>query len=171
YWRRAHRGRYCHDADNSGAFEARGLRALSGPHLRDRTATDAHRGDPCHRDGAEAASPGLKKGAVLSALYSWLARAASRNRWVVLGAWVVLLVVSGVAAGQVERVLKVGGFSIPGTEFNTTSSILSRQLHLSSDKAALVVVHSPTLRVTDKRFYDAVQHAVDNLRREPYVVK
>jgi RND superfamily putative drug exporter len=107
----------------------------------------------------------------MSALYSWLARSACRYRWLFLGAWLVVLVLAGIGAGQIERVLKVGGFSIPGTEFNTTSSVLSRQLHLSSDKAALVVFHSPTLLVTDKPFYDAVQNAVDNLQREPYVSK
>jgi RND superfamily putative drug exporter len=107
----------------------------------------------------------------LSSLYSWLARAASRYRWWFLGSWLVLLVVAGIGAGQIEHVLKVGGFSIAGTEFNTTSSILSRQLHLSSDKAALVVFHSPTLRVTDKTFFDAVQTASGNLQREPFVTK
>src|SRR5207302_8666783 len=105
----------------------------------------------------------------LSALYTWLARSASRFRWWFLGAWLVLVVVAGVAAGQVEHVLKVGGFSIPGTEFNTTSSILARQLHLSSDRSALVVFNSPTLRITDKTFFDAVQTATTNLQREPFV--
>src|SRR5438552_2130708 len=107
----------------------------------------------------------------MSALYSWLARSACRYRWWFLVGWLVVLVAGGVAAGQIERVLKVGGFSIPGTELNTTSSILSRQLHLSSDKAALVVIHSPTLLVTDKPLYDAVQHAVDTLQHEPYVTR
>src|SRR6266566_7270320 len=107
----------------------------------------------------------------MSALYSWLARSASRHRWWFVAAWLALLIVAGISAGQIEKFLKVGGFSIPGTEFNTTSSVLSRQLHLSSDKAALVVFHSPTLRVSDKPFYDAVQHATENLRREPYASK
>ncbi len=107
----------------------------------------------------------------MSALYSWLARSACQHRWWFLAVWLVVLVLAGIGAGQIEQVLKVGGFSIPGTEFNTASSVLSRQLHLSSDNAALVVFHSPTLRVTDKSFYDAVQHATENLRGEPYVTK
>ena len=107
----------------------------------------------------------------MSALYSWLARSACRYRWWVLAVWLVVLILAGIGAGQIEKFLKVGGFSIPGTEFNTTSSLLSRQLHLSSDKAALVVFHSPTLRVSDKPFYDAVQHAADGLQRESFVSK
>src|SRR5437588_12925125 len=107
----------------------------------------------------------------MSALYSWLARSACRYRWWFLAVWLVVLVVAGIGAGQIEKFLKVGGFSIPGTEFNTASSVLSRQLHLSSDKAALVVFHSPTLRVTDKSFYDSVRRATDNLRAEPFVSK
>ncbi len=83
----------------------------------------------------------------------------------------MVLVGASVAAGPIDTVLKVGGFSIPGTEFNTTSSILSRQLNLSSDKSALVVFNSPTLRVSDASFYAAVQRAVANLQREPYVSK
>src|SRR6266566_2409403 len=116
-------------------------------------------------------SRGAKKSAGMSALYSGLARSACRYRWWFLAVWLVVLVLAGIGAGQIEKFLKVGGFSIPGTEFNTTSSILSRQLHLSSDKAALVVFHSPTLRVTDKGFFDAVQTASENLQREPFVSK
>ena len=48
----------------------------------------------------------------MSALYSWLARSACHHRWLFLGGWLVLLVVAGIAAGQIDRVLKVGGFSI-----------------------------------------------------------
>ena len=107
----------------------------------------------------------------MSALYSGLARLASRRPWWCLGAWLIIVALAGTAAGQAEKVLKVGGFSIPGTEFNTTSSILARQLHLSSDKSALVVFHSPTLFATDERFYEAVNTAATNLEREPFVTK
>ena len=34
-----------------------------------------------------------------------------------------------------------------------------------------MVFHSPTLRVTDKGFFDAVQTASENLQREPFVSK
>ncbi len=107
----------------------------------------------------------------MSALYSWLARIASRYHWLLLVAWLVVVVMAGTAAAQVERVLKVGGFAIPGTEFYTTSAVLARQLNISSDKALLVVFHSPTLRITDESFYDAVETAVGNLESQPFVTR
>ncbi len=88
-----------------------------------------------------------------------------------VGAWAVILAMAAVGAGQVEHALKVGGFSLPGTEFHAASELLSQDLNISSDKAALVVFHSEVLLVTDKRYYDAVERATSNLRAEPFVTK
>lgn len=107
----------------------------------------------------------------MTILYARLAHAAARYRWWFIGAWAAILVVAAVGAGRLEHALKVGGFSLPGTEFHTSSEILSRDLNISTDKAALAVFHSDTLFVTDKAFYDSVQRALANLDRDPAVSK
>lgn len=107
----------------------------------------------------------------MTAFYSWLARAASRHAWWFLGSWLVVLVVAGLGAVQAEKAFKVGGFSLPGTEFHSAAAVLSERLNLSSDKAALVVFHSETLVATDRPFHDAVESAAARLREEPHVTK
>jgi len=64
-----------------------------------------------------------------------------RYRWLILGIWLVVLVIGALGASKVEHALKTGGFSLPGTEFNTASDILSRDLNISSDKSQFVVFH------------------------------
>lgn len=107
----------------------------------------------------------------MTAFYAWLARTTYRRRWYVVAIWLVLLVAGGMGAMQAEHALKVGGFSLPGTEFHVASSVLSRDLALSSDKAALVVFHSETLVVTDPEYHAAVRQAMENLDGEAVVVK
>lgn len=100
-----------------------------------------------------------------------LARAAVRRRWWLISAWVAVLVLAAAGAGRLEHALKVGGFSLPGTEFHTSSEILSRDLDISTDRTALAVFHSDTLLVTDKPFADAVERALSNLDKDPAVAK
>ncbi len=107
----------------------------------------------------------------MTAFYSWLARQSYRHRWWFIGGWMALLVLAGIGASQAEHALKVGGFSLPGTEFNEASKVLARDLDISSDKAALVVFHSDTLFVTDSEFHASVEHALGALANEPIVTK
>lgn len=107
----------------------------------------------------------------MTSLYSWLARTAYRRRWWIVGIWLIVFALAVVGAMRAEHALKVGGFSLPGTEFHTASEVLSRDLELSSDKAALVVFHSDTHLVTDRIFYDSVMAALQRLDQEPEVVK
>jgi putative drug exporter of the RND superfamily len=107
----------------------------------------------------------------MTTFYSWLARTAYRRRWWIIAAWTVVFVLAAMGAMRAEHALKVGGFSLPGTEFHTASEVLSRDLELSSDKAALVVFHSDTHLVTDRIFYDSVTGALARLDHEPEVVK
>ena len=82
-----------------------------------------------------------------------------------------MLVAAVFGAGHLEKQLKVGGFSLPGTEFNTASKLLSDDLQISSDRATVVVYSSPTLRATDKPFADAVEGSLARLGKLPYVTK
>ncbi|HUG14311.1 MAG TPA: MMPL family transporter [Thermomicrobiales bacterium] len=107
----------------------------------------------------------------MTGMYSWLARTAYLRRWWFVAAWLVVFALAVVGASQAEHALKVGGFSLPGTEFNTASEVLTRDLDLSSDKAALIVFHSDTHLVTDRVFYDSVATALERLDQEPEVAK
>jgi len=107
----------------------------------------------------------------MTRFYSWIARSASRRHWWFLGAWLVVLAAGVVGASQVEHSLQVGGFSLPGTDFNTASQLLADDLDISSDKSALVVFHSDNLLVSDAAFHAAVDQALGNLQNEPSVRK
>ena len=101
----------------------------------------------------------------------WLARISYRRRWLVLACWAALLVLAAVGASRLEHALKIGGFSLPGTEFNTASSVLQRDLEISSDKAALLVFHSTDMLVTDGAFHGEVEGALERLGTDPRVTK
>src|SRR5205823_10454584 len=107
----------------------------------------------------------------VSGFYSALARLAVRHTRTVGIAWLVVVIVAGVAASRLQHQLKVGGFSLPGTEFNTSSKILADDLRISSDRSAVVVFSSPTLRVTDKTFADPAEASLARLGKLPFVTK
>jgi uncharacterized membrane protein YdfJ with MMPL/SSD domain len=107
----------------------------------------------------------------VSSFYSGLARVAIRHTRLLVAIWLVVLVAAAVGASRVEPKLQVGGFSLPGTEFNTASNVLSNELQISSDKSAVVVYTSPTLLVSDKVYADAVESSLARLGKLPYVTK
>jgi RND superfamily putative drug exporter len=107
----------------------------------------------------------------VSRFYSALARLAVRRTKTLVVIWICVLAAAAVGASRVEKQLQVGGFSLPGTEFNTTANLLASELQISSDKSAVVVYSSPTLRVTDKTFADAVESSLARLGKLPYVTK
>ena len=61
----------------------------------------------------------------MSAFYTWLASLALRRRRMMAGVWLVLVVAAGIAASGIQDALKVGGFNLPGTEFNRASNLLA----------------------------------------------
>ncbi|HEX7626793.1 MAG TPA: MMPL family transporter [Gaiellaceae bacterium] len=107
----------------------------------------------------------------MSRFYSALAHIAVHRTRTMAVAWLCVLVAAAFGAGHLEKQLQVGGFSLPGTEFNTASTLLSNDLQISSDKSLVVVYTSPTLRATDKTFADAVQRSLGRLASFRYVTK
>ncbi|HEX4929810.1 MAG TPA: MMPL family transporter [Gaiellaceae bacterium] len=107
----------------------------------------------------------------MSSFYSTLARLAVRRTKTIAVSWLLILIVAGVGASRLEHQLKVGGFSLPGTEFHTASDILADDLKISSDRSAVVVYTSPTLRVTDEEYADAVQTSLARLAKLDSVTK
>ena len=107
----------------------------------------------------------------MSDFYAWLSALALRRKRVIGGIWIAVVLAAGVAASGIQDALKVGGFNLPGTEFNRASNLLANDLNISSDKAALVVFHSDRYRVTDKEFADAVNGAAAKLKQRDEVTK
>ena len=107
----------------------------------------------------------------MTRFYSWLAHLVVRRTRTLVVVWLVILVAAGIGASRLEKQLKVGGFSLPGTEFHTASDILADDLKISSDRSAVVVYTSRTLRVTDKQFADAVEKSLARLAKLDSVTK
>jgi uncharacterized membrane protein YdfJ with MMPL/SSD domain len=107
----------------------------------------------------------------MSRFYSGIAHFAVTRTRTLAVAWLLILVAAAFGAGHLEKQLQVGGFSLPGTEFNTTAKVLSDELHISSDKSLVIVYTSPTLKATDKTFADAVESSLARMGKVPYVTK
>jgi len=107
----------------------------------------------------------------MSAFYSGLARLALERTRLVWITWAVVIVVAAIGASQLQDQLKVGGFSLPGTEFNVASKILADDLRISSDKSAVVVFSSPDKLVTDEAYAKPAEAALARLAKLPYVTK
>ena len=105
----------------------------------------------------------------MSRFYSGIAHFAVTRTRTMAVAWLLILVAAAFGAGHLEKQLQVGGFSLPGTEFNTTAKVLSDELHISSDKSLVIVYTSPTLKATDKTFADAVESSLARMGKVPYV--
>jgi uncharacterized membrane protein YdfJ with MMPL/SSD domain len=91
----------------------------------------------------------------------WLARATRltlRHRRSVLAAWLVLLIVGGLASMRLAPLLS-NGFGVPGTDSARAATILARHFGDSSDGEYLLVF--ATRRRLDPRLRVQVQAAVD----------
>lgn len=116
----------------------------------------------------------------------WLNLLSNRGQWV---GWALLglIVAAAIGASQLKNTLKVGGFSIPGTQFHSASTILSRDFGMASEKTLVAVYESspsnvdPTvpgqtstnselrLKVSEPQYAQAVQYSLGNLSKIPQV--
>ncbi len=93
-----------------------------------------------------------------------------QNKRKALIIWLVgIALIVGLLTSQVQQLVKVGGYSLPGTEFHLSSEILKNKLGIAADKTAVAVYNSDTLRVYDKPFKDAVLASLDKLAAHPLV--
>ncbi len=95
--------------------------------------------------------------------FSRLAAMVIDNRKRVGLLWLAVLVVAGALAAQVQGLVKVGGYSLPGTEFHESSEILRERLDQTAAKTALAVYRSDTLKVYDKQFEQEVSASFERL--------
>jgi RND superfamily putative drug exporter len=91
-----------------------------------------------------------------------------RKKSIIIG-WGVITLIACLGAAQITKVLRVGGFDIPGTEFNAATAILDRELNISSYKTLLVVYHSENLKISSTDYYSAMRSSLDSLKTDPLV--
>ena len=82
-----------------------------------------------------------------------------RNRWRVLLAWLVVLVVCGAFAPKASDVLRAGGIEAPGSDSAVGSVILADEFKVSALNNAAVVFRSDSLTVDDPAFRAEVDRA------------
>jgi hypothetical protein len=96
-------------------------------------------------------------------LFLLLGRLVYRHRWLVVGLWTLLALVSLPLAPRLPRILKAGGYGDPSLESQRAANLLGSALGWRSS-TLLVVFHSDTLTTDDPRFTSAADAAIAPLR-------
>ncbi len=87
-----------------------------------------------------------------------------RFRWLVIGAWVVVIAVAAILlAPQATGVLRGGSLVIPGSESDRADVLLKNNLNASSQNTVIVVLQSPNETADTQGFHDQVDHAAQML--------
>jgi len=94
---------------------------------------------------------------------------ASRRRWLILIAWVALLVAAMPFVGKLTTRLSSGGFEVPGSQSDQVAQTVKRDFPQRTEFSSLLVVHSDDLTAQDSDFRDVVETARDNLLKAPGV--
>jgi putative drug exporter of the RND superfamily len=87
-----------------------------------------------------------------------------RRRWLVIGAWVVILIVAFSQARQVGSVLGPGDFTLPGSDSWKASQILQNTFHQADNQISLVVLDSPESTIHDLSLTRAVDGLAARIR-------
>ena len=94
-----------------------------------------------------------------------------RRRWLVLAAWLVVLVVCGAFAPKAAHVLKAGGIESPHSDSSVAASILANEFDVSAVNNIAVVFRSDSLKVGDAAFRAQVESAERRVARADGVKK
>jgi uncharacterized membrane protein YdfJ with MMPL/SSD domain len=94
-----------------------------------------------------------------------------RSRWIVLGAWLVVLVVCAPLAGKANGVLKAGGIEVPHSDSGVAASILANEFDVSALNNVAVVFRSSSLKVGDAAFRAQVESAERHVTRAKGVTR
>jgi RND superfamily putative drug exporter len=105
---------------------------------------------------------------VTRALYG-LGRLCARRRWVVLGAWFVLLVGLATASGIAGSALN-NDLSLPGTDSQAASDLLTQRFPAQANGMNPLMLQAPKgHKITDKQYSQAIGDAVNRLKQEPTI--
>ncbi len=101
-----------------------------------------------------------------------LARASARRPWLVLAAWLLLLVLAGVAATGLGDAFTTEGDFTNRPESVRADDLLESRLRGGQDQAVTetVIVHADAATVADPAFRQVVEQTAADLRAIPAVV-
>ncbi|MEO8208763.1 MAG: MMPL family transporter [Chloroflexota bacterium] len=97
-----------------------------------------------------------------------LGRWSARRRWLVVAAWVVLLIAAIPLATQASGALRSGGFIRQDLESARAKQLLSDEIGLP-EAAVAIVLYSSTLQAGDPAFEAAAAHATGAVATAPHV--
>ena len=103
-------------------------------------------------------------------MFYYLAKIATRYRWLIVGLWMVAVIVALPFAPQASQVLHSGGFISPDAESEQAINVLVQKLHLHPT-VVQVIFTSQRYSVEDSAFLLQSQHALAKVRDWPEVAQ
>ena len=91
------------------------------------------------------------------------------HRWVVIGAWVAILIVAVPLATRVPGELRAGGFTLDDLESSRALALIESELG-GSPSALVIVLSSDSLRAGSPAFEEAARLAMLDVPSAPYVI-
>ena len=88
-----------------------------------------------------------------------------RFRWIVLGAWLVVLAVCGAFAPKAADALKAGGVEDPDSDSAVAARILANEFDVSALNNVAVVFRSKSMKVDNDAYEEQVEAAADRVSR------
>lgn len=95
-------------------------------------------------------------------MFYYLAKIATRYRWLIVGLWMVAAIVALPFAPQANQVLHSGGFTSPDAESQQAIDVLVRKIHLQQT-IVQVIFTSQRYSVEDPQFLRQTQQALARL--------
>jgi len=101
-------------------------------------------------------------------VFAGLGRVAARRRWLIIAAWVVLLVAALPFVRRVAEPLQVGGFSSPETEAARARAVLERELGFAPS-TMVVIFRSERPAASEPAFAEQVEATLAGVPALPFV--
>ncbi|MFC5528729.1 MMPL family transporter [Cohnella yongneupensis] len=87
-------------------------------------------------------------------------------RWIVVSAWIVCLLLGGMAFGKLAPLLSGGGWDVPGSHSLAAEKLLSSQFEGRSESAMTLVIRDPQHAVGTPEYNEKLKQLVDRLKTE-----
>jgi RND superfamily putative drug exporter len=101
-------------------------------------------------------------------VFEFLGRFAYRRRWIIVAAWLLVLLAALPILPHVERPMKVGGFSSPHTEAAHARDVLEQQLGFSPS-TMVVIYRSEKMALKDPQALAEIRASLADVRKLPSV--
>ena len=97
---------------------------------------------------------------------TWVAR----HRWWVLGAWVVIFIVTALGYPHLNKNLSAPDYSVTGSDSAQVVKIIGKDFTAAGAEQDIIVFNSDKLVVTDPEYQTAVNNAMNAVKGQPGVV-